>query len=198
MVPLLVVGAAGLAVLVERMAYIVLRSKINARPFIERVLSLVRAGKMDEALKLCTEHQSALPDLGLIMLRSRSRNEADLTQIAHAASLTVIPALMRRLSWLPALATTGMLLGGLGGVANLHEGLTRAAAANPTVQNALLTGIAYTLRPLGAGLFIAIPLVLGHTYLRNEAQSIAGQLEEFAARLANVLLDRPDVRLGHR
>jgi len=196
MVPLLLVALAGLTVLVERTNYIVLRSKINARPFIERVLSLVRAGKIDDALKLCAEHQSALPDLGLIMLRSRTRQETDLKQIAHASSLTVIPGLMRRLPWLSTLATIAVLLGVLGATVNLHEALTRAAATN--TQGALLSGVTYALRPFGAGLLIAIPLVLGHAYLLSEAKGIAAQIEEFSARLMNALVDRPDVRLGHR
>src|SRR5262245_63352408 len=48
MLPLLVVGVAGLAVMLERFSYIVLRSRIHARPFIEKVLSLVRASRADE------------------------------------------------------------------------------------------------------------------------------------------------------
>jgi hypothetical protein len=44
----------------------------------------------------------------------------------------------------------------------------------------------------------AIPFVAGHAYLVNESQAIIGQLDEFSARLVNALIDRPDVRLGHR
>lgn len=196
MAPLLLVAVAGLAILLERFSFIVLRSKINARPFIERVISLVRAGKLDEALKLCAEHQSTLPDLGLVILRSRSRDEEDLVNVAQASSLSVIPTIMRRLTWLPTLSKVAIMLGALGAVANLHESLT--GPGTTPADGALAAGIAYAVRPLGAGLATAIPLILGHTFLSNEAQHIVGQLEEFAARLVNALIDRPDVRLGHR
>jgi biopolymer transport protein ExbB/TolQ len=200
MLPLLVVGVAGLLLLGERVGHIVLKSRINARPFIERVISLVRAGKLEEALKLCAEHQSAVPDLGLVILRSRTNEEEDLVNVAEAATLTVIPGFRRRLEWLPVLAHVAVLLGALGAIANLHEALMRSAqgVGGANARVALLTGIAYALRPLGAGILTAIPLVAGHAYLRNESQRIIGQLEEFSTRLVNALIDRPDVRLGHR
>ena len=195
-VPLTIVGLIGVALLLERVVYVVLRSKINARPFMERVIYLVRSGKVDDALKLCADHQAALPDLGLVILRSRAREEDDLLQVAETATLTMVPALTRRVAWLPTLAILAVLLGVLGAIANLHSALTRAAIADP--QGMVIAGIAYALRPLGVGVLTAIPLVAGYAYLMHESQKLVGQLEEFSARLVNALIDRPDVRLGHR
>jgi biopolymer transport protein ExbB/TolQ len=110
----------------------------------------------------------------------------------------VLPGLRRRLAWLPTLAIVAVLLGFLGALVNLHGALELAARSSTSLQVALLEGIAYAVRPLGAGVFTAIPLVLGHAYLVSESEAIASQLAEFAARLVNALLHRPDVRLGHR
>ena len=189
-VPLLLLGAASLILLAERTVALVIRSKIHARPFMEKVISLVRGGKLEEALQLCADHQAALPDLGLVILRSRTRDEADLLSVAQSATMTMIPELSRRLAWLPSLAIVAVLLGLLGAVTNLHQALSGA--------DALSVGIAYALRPLGAGLLTAIPLVAGHAYLVSESKKLAGQLDEFSVRLVNALVDRPDVRLGHR
>jgi len=41
-------------------------------------------------------------------------------------------------------------------------------------------------------------LVIGRAYLVSQAEALTEQLHEFSARLVNALLDRPDVRLGHR
>src|SRR3954469_5034074 len=95
-VPLAIVGIVGIVLLIERISYLVVRSRIYARPFIERVLSLVHAGKLEDALKLCAEHHAALPDVGLVILRSRSRDEQALLDVAEASMLTVLPALSRR------------------------------------------------------------------------------------------------------
>lgn len=199
MVPLLVVGLAGVLLLVERIIHIVLRSKINARPFMERVIHLVRTGKLEDALKLCAEHQSALPDLGLVILRSRSRDKADLLQVAKTSTLTAMPVLTRRVAWLRTIAILMILMGVLGAVANLHDALAEAASGAADARGAaVLMAIAYALRPLGAGVLTAIPLIAGHAYLTSETQALVAQLEEFSARLVSALIDGPDVRLGHR
>src|ERR671919_1508887 len=108
---ILVVAVIGLAVFLERFYTIVIRSKINGRAFIERVIQLVRSGKVEDAIKLCTQSHAVLPDMGLLILRSRSRDEADLQNVADAASLSVLPVLTRRLNYLPAIATTVVLIG---------------------------------------------------------------------------------------
>src|SRR5918997_4021043 len=94
---ILVVAVIGLAVFLERLYTIVIRSKINGRAFIERVIQLVRAGKIEDAIKLCAQSKAVLPDMGLLILRSRSRDEADLQNVADAAALAVLPRLTRRL-----------------------------------------------------------------------------------------------------
>src|SRR3954464_12207060 len=68
MLLILLVAAAGLVVLVERVFVIVFRSKNNGRVFIERIIELVRAGKVDDAIKACAASTAALPDMGLLIL----------------------------------------------------------------------------------------------------------------------------------
>jgi biopolymer transport protein ExbB/TolQ len=195
-VPLIIVGVVGVVLLIERLAYLVVRSRIYARPFIERVLSLVRAGKLDDALRLCADHHAALPDVGLVILRSRSRDEEALLDVAEASMLTVLPALTRRTAWLETLARVAIMLGVLGGIVSLNDALS--LPASPAADPSLVSALAIALRPVALGVLTAIPLLVGHAYLVYEAQRITEQLEEFSTRLVNALIDRPDVRLGHR
>src|ERR1041384_2287683 len=60
MLLILLVGAAGLAILVEGACVIVVRSRNNGRVFIERIIQLVRAGKIDDAIKACASSAAAL------------------------------------------------------------------------------------------------------------------------------------------
>ena len=57
----LLVGLAGLTILVERFYVIVFRSKNNGRVFIERIIQLVRAGKIDDAIKQCAARAPRCP-----------------------------------------------------------------------------------------------------------------------------------------
>jgi biopolymer transport protein ExbB/TolQ len=59
-------------------------------------------------------------------------------------------------------------------------------------------GFGRALTPTAFGLTIAAMLTLGRGYLVNQSESITEEIREFSARLINALIDRPDVRLGHR
>ena len=194
MLLILLVGVAGLAILVERIYVIVVRSKNNGRAFIERIIQLVRGGKIDEAIKVCADSTAALPDMGLLILRSRSRDEAALHNVANAATLSVLPRLKRRLHYLPTLAVTAVLLGLLGTVL----GFRTAFAVGGTNASLASNAFAQALTPTAFGLGVAVVLTLGRGYVMNESESITEQIHEFSARLINALIDRPDVRLGHR
>lgn len=173
MLPLLLVAIAGLVVLGERALFMMRRSGVNPRPFIEHVLTHARARRFDEALAACTEHHAVLPDLGLILLRSRAASSDDLRDVADAALKSFLPALRRRLAWLPWLTVIAFLFGIAGAVD-------------------------HGLRPVGAAALVAIPLLAGYALLDHEARVISAHLEEFAVRLINAMAGRPDVRLGHR
>jgi biopolymer transport protein ExbB len=196
---ILLVGLVGLAIFLERFYVIVVKSKINGRAFIERIIQLVRSGKTEDAIKLCAQSKAALPDMGLLILRSRSRDEADLQNVADAAALSVIPRLTRRLQYLPMLANVATLVGLFGTIYGLREAFASVALASAAERSSkLAAGIAIALNATGFGLLVAIPLTVAHSYLASQAETIVEQVDEFSVRLINALIDRPDVRLGHR
>jgi biopolymer transport protein ExbB len=196
MLLILLVGVAGLAVLVERFYVIVLLSKNNGRVFIEKVIQLVRAKKVDDAIKECVNSTAALPDMGLLILRSRELVEADLVSLANTASLSVLPKLTRRLPYLPTLAIVALLLGFLGTAHGVRNALMITGAAPGGAS--LSTALGLALMPIEFGLAVATILALGHGYVVSQSAVVTDQVHEFSARLINALTDRPDVRLGHR
>ncbi len=178
----LAAALVGLAVVVERMYVVVVRARTNARIFIERVIALVRAGKVDDAIRACASSRTAVADVALLLLRSRTHDEEDLDNVARAAELSVTPRLTRRLRYLPRLAAVAILIGLAGSLNAFGKGAQIGAA----------------LRPSEFGLIVAAVLVLTHAYLERQAESIVEQMDELSVRLINALIDRPDVRLGHR
>jgi biopolymer transport protein ExbB/TolQ len=199
MYPIMVVALIGLAIFLERFYTIVIRSKINGRAFIERVIQLVRAGKTEDAIKLCQQSNAVLPDMGMLILRSRSRDEADLQNVADAAALAVLPRLTRRLHYLPMLANVATLIGLLGTIVGLQSAFASVGLASAAARSAeLAKGISVALYATGFGLATAIPVTVAHAYLVSQAEGIIEQVDEFQVRLINALIDRPDVRIGHR
>jgi biopolymer transport protein ExbB len=197
MLLIVLVGLAGIAILLERFYVIVVRSRTNGRLFIERIIQLVRGGKIDDAIKVCVGSHAALSDIGLVILRSRSREEPELQQVATAASLAVTPKLSRRLQYLSVLAVVALLLGALGTLWDFRASLY-AAGPDGAHPGHLSQGLAAAFNPAILGIAVAAALALGRGYLVSQAESIVGQLAEFSVRLINALTDLPDVRLGHR
>jgi biopolymer transport protein ExbB len=186
------------AVLVERGYAILVRGGANGRTFMERVLQLVRAGKVDDALKECAASRSALPDIGLLILRSRTRDEDALQNVADAAALAVIPRFRRRLDYLPLLIRVALSLGALGFLYGLYVAFSHAGASTAFDARRFSQETASALRPLIAAFVVAVPTMAAHAFLKHQADTIVENIEEFSARLVNALIDRPDVRLGHR
>jgi biopolymer transport protein ExbB/TolQ len=93
------------------------------------------------------------------------------------------------------MALAAVLLGALGALLRAHEVLSAAGAGSSTP---IAAGLAGACAPPAVGLAVATLLVIGRAYLVSQAEALTEQLHEFSARLVNALLDRPDVRLGHR
>jgi biopolymer transport protein ExbB/TolQ len=199
MTVIVVIATIGFVVIAERFYVIELRAKNNGRRFIERIIQLVRADKIDEAIKECAKSTAVLPDMGLVILRSRSRDEIELHKVADAAALTVLPRLTRRLSYLRTLSGVCLLVGALGTVFKLQQTFAGAGAPGIVDRAAhVLAGVGASLSPVALALLAASLLTIGRAYLASQSENLIEQVQEFSARLINALIDRPDVRLGHR
>lgn len=185
---ILVVGVLGLSVFFERVYTITTNSRGSERSFIDKVVNLARAGKTDEAVKLCTEHRTALTYIGELVLTSPSRSESDLQNAADAASVAALPTLSRRLHYLPMLANVATLIGLLGTIFGLREAFSAVAAVSAAERSAkLASGIAVALNATGFGLMVAIPLSLAHGWLTSRTELLIERADEFSVRLINAL-----------
>jgi biopolymer transport protein ExbB/TolQ len=196
---ILLTGLAGLAIFLERLYVIVVVAKGGGGTVSERVIQLVRSGRPDDALAVCGASSAVVPDMGHVLLQTGTREEDDLQNVADAASLAVLPRLTRRLQYLPMLANVATLLGLFGTIYGLREAFASVALASAAERaERLAAGIAVALNATGFGLLVAIPLTVAHSYLASQAERLIEQVDEFAVRLINALLNRPDVRLGQR
>jgi len=194
-----VVALVGVALVFDRVYVLILQGRPNGRSLIERVIQLVRSARVDEAIKLCTRSSSALPDIGLLILRSHTGDATDLQHVAAAASLSIVPRLNRRLEYIRACANTAFLIGLLGLVVGLERALgVSNGSGTGSFIDPVLAGASIALHPFAFGLTVATLLWAAHAYLSSRARSVAEQIDEFSVRLIDSLNDRPDIRLGHR
>ncbi|HLA90385.1 MAG TPA: MotA/TolQ/ExbB proton channel family protein [Gemmatimonadaceae bacterium] len=185
---ILVLAVLGLGVFLERAWVIITNSKGSDRAFIEKVVVLARAGKTDEAVRLCHSHKTAMTYIGELVLRSPSRSESDLQNAADAASVASLPTLTRRLHYLPMLANVATLCGLLGTIFGLREAFGSVALVSAAERSGkLASGIAIALNATGFGLMVAIPLSLAHAWLTSRAERLIERADEFSVRLITAL-----------
>src|SRR5262249_58281096 len=107
----------------------------------------------------------------LVILRSRSRDETELQQVAIAASLAVTPKLSRRLQYLPILGSVAIMLGAIGALWGVRVSLLAAGPAPDHAQR-LSAGLAAAVIPPVPGLFVAGLFGLRRGFLRGLAEAV--------------------------
>jgi len=188
-------AALALAIAVERIYYIIIRSNINADKFMAEVRKLVAGGNMERAIQLCEKgKQKALPFVVLRGLkRAKESEELDFRAIQNAVdegTLEVIPKLKERTNYLSMLANVATLTGLMGTIYGLI--LSFQAVGSDSVSEAdksrmLASGIAAAMNTTIFGLMVAIPTLIIYTYITNRSNKIIDELDEHLVKLINLI-----------
>ncbi len=115
------------------------------------------------------------------------KNLNGLQRSLQRASLAEMTALERSLNWL---ATTGSvtpfigLFGTVVGIINAFQGL---GAGSATTIQAVAPGISEALVATAAGLFAAIPAVIGYNHFLNDLKVFGAEMDDFSAELLNLI-----------
>lgn len=98
-----------------------------------------------------------------------------------------VPKIESGLTWVSVFAATAPLLGLLGtvmGMIELFDVITMHGTSDPKL---LAGGISIALVTTEAGLIVAIPLQLLHTFLANRADALRGRMEKAGLAVLNAL-----------
>ena len=188
-------AALAVAIGVERIYYIVVRSNVNADKFMAEIRKLVAGGNMERAIQLCEKgKQKALPFVVLRGLkRANESEELDFRAIQNAVdegTLEVIPKLKERTNYLSMLANVATLTGLMGTIYGLI--LSFQAVGSDTVSESdksrmLASGIAAAMNTTIFGLMVAIPTLILYTYIANRTSKIIDELDEHLVKLINLI-----------
>lgn len=182
---------AVIAIIIERVLYIWIRSNINAARFMIEIQKFVSAGDFKKAIALCkSAGKKALPHVFQRALVVADRSEMiDFRSIQDAvdeASLEVIPKLLSHTNWLASLGNIGTLTGLLGTIYGLIQSFAAAGAAGGGAAQ-LTQGIAVAMNTTMSGLVVAIPALLAHTFIVNKTQAIIDDIDEYSVKLIHLL-----------
>ena len=189
MYPIILVLAVGIAIIIERYAYLSIVSVRNRRVW-KRVLPLMEEGKYDSAWEVVVRSNAAMSKiLGYGLQRARSEASGEQVQMAmEEGMLEFVPRLEKRTHYLATFANIATLLGLLGTIMGLIDAFSAVSGADPADKaNLLSASISVAMNTTAFGLMVAIPLLLAHAFMQTKTMQVVDSLEMATVRLANLI-----------
>lgn len=189
MYPILIVGAFGMAITIERFIKLVLVERANRRMW-ERLHPVLAEGDFDQAREMTASNKSSVASLLSIGLERQGavRRRDDIEIAMEEAMMEIIPQLEARTPYIALFANLATLLGLLGTIMGLISAFDAVANANPADKADLLSAsIAIAMNTTAFGLMVAIPLLICHSFINSKAGGIVDSLEMVSVKTLNYI-----------
>ncbi len=186
---ILLAGAAGLAVLIERFLYCH-RAQINTAEFLNGVRTVLKRDNVVEAVSICEATPGPVARLVRTAILSRDQDRERLRETLTLTGQAEVSRLEQRLDLLATLARLAPLLGLLGTVLGFMDVFEQVQSAGLNAQiSDLSAGVWRALTCTAAGLAVAIPLQAGHNYLVHRVAAIVGEMERVATEAVHMVTE---------
>ncbi len=192
---ILIMFIVAIAIAIERIYYVMVRSNVNADKFMMEIRKLVTSGNIKRAIELCEQgKQKALPYVVLAGLKRVAESESlDFRSIQNAVdegTLEVIPELQKRTNYLSMLANVATLTGLMGTIYGLiiaFEAIGGTEIAEADKPKVLAQGIAVAMNTTIFGLFVAVPTLIAYNIIQNKTSQIIDEMDEHLVKLINLI-----------
>jgi biopolymer transport protein ExbB len=181
--PLLACSLIALAIILER-AFNLRVSRILDPGVVERINGLAEGGRADRAVEACREHPGIFTNIVVagLEMAARGETEALAKEAVEDAGRHETARLNRYLGTLGTIVGISPLLGLLGTVLGMIEVFHTIAQTGGGQAAQLSGGISEALITTAAGLLIAIPALVAHSFYVEKAQVIVTDLERESLR----------------
>ena len=185
--PLLLTSITALAVVVERILFLLGESHRRDPKVLNTILTLVEAGKADEAAAAGSSSRD--PVVQVLVSGLQSRGESYTNAILRKANET-LKSYNRGLSTLDTIITLAPLLGLLGTVTGMIRAFGLIGNQEIGMPTAITGGIAEALIATAFGLGIAIVALIPFNYLNARQDEVRHEIEDTASQLEILLAKR--------
>jgi len=186
-----VVLAIGLivgAIIAERFVVIAKAMAIDARAFVDEIVTRARRGDSNGARHVAMQSSAPLARVAQAMLESGAQDEESLQRAADDATTLQLPNLSKRLAWLGLLANSATLIGLLGTITGLITAIAGVGEADAATRSARLSaGISEALHCTAFGLTVAIPTLIVQGWFVSRVEELGDQIDQLAIRLGKVM-----------
>lgn len=189
MYPILLVGAIGAAISVER--FLALNRVENAnRKMWDQLQPILSQGNFAKAREMTADDKSTVSQIlqASLMLQEGERRREDIEVTMEEEMMVIIPQLEKRIAYTALYANMATLLGLLGTVMGLIRAFDAVANAAPAEKSNLLSAsIAEAMNCTSFGLMVAIPMLLLNLFLTTKASRIVDSLEIISLKVLNII-----------
>ena len=195
MIPILIAGAVGSAIAIER--YVTLtRMSVKNRSVWAQVEPALNSGDFEKARELTKDDSVISRLLGVgLALQGAVRRRDDVKVAMQEAMTQIMPRLEKRTHYLATLANVATLLGLLGTVSGLIHAFSAVATVNPAEKaNLLSASISEAMNCTAFGLVTAVPFLVLHALLQSKTAQLIENLEAVSIKFLTVLTTRQSTR----
>ncbi len=186
---ILFVLITGIAIMVERALYILVKNRIDTTAFINRVLEFVQRDNTKSAIEFCSMSSAALPRITKAGLEEAGKTPADIQNAFELAAMAEIPKLEKRTQYLSTIANIATLLGLLGTIFGLIASFEAVANADASMKATLLSGgISQAMNTTAFGLIAAIPCMVGYSIIQEKTNELIDEINQNIARVYKRLI----------
>jgi biopolymer transport protein ExbB len=192
MLPLVVLGVLGLAIILERL-WTLRRNEVLPPGLGAEVRNWAARGKLDPSHLQSLRDNSPLGALLAAALEARNRPRDQMRERIEDTGRHLVHRMERHLPALSTIASAGPLLGLLGtviGMIQMFMGLMDHGAGD---VSQLAGGIGKALVCTAAGMAVAIPALIAHRFFRARVAGYVVEMEKEAGALMDALDGRPAV-----
>ncbi len=187
----------GTMIIFERWMMLQFLYNINFEKFLLNLKRMVKAEDFHRAMNFCkATSRSAFPLVALKSLEAADTDPSTVRGVIEEETIKFLPAIEKRLSALPALATLILLTGVLGTIDSLWAAFHSIDVLDTSKKQATLAhGIASSLNPTATGLLVCTILLASHHFLKGLALNVVEKIHYGVSVLSNLLVpqDGPQV-----
>jgi biopolymer transport protein ExbB len=170
----------------------------ESKGVLERVETLVREGRLDDAIQAAADTPgpvAAIMYSGLRRVRERQAG-ADIEKAIQTTGVIELGFLERGLAVLATIANVAPLLGFLGTVAGMISAFGAIAIAGQVEASLVAGGIKIALITTAGGLIIAIPTNVAYNFFVTRIDMLIREMEEGTAHVMNLIWDMDQYRVA--
>ncbi|MGE3308912.1 MAG: MotA/TolQ/ExbB proton channel family protein [Limisphaerales bacterium] len=193
---ILVTGAAGVAVFIERLLHYH-RAQINSTEFLNGVRNVIKRDNIVEAVSICDATPGPVARMVKVAILHREGGKDGMREALDEAGLIEVPRLEEKLGALATIAQIAPLMGLFGAVLGFVKVFWQMQVSGMPLQpTEFAAGMWQGLICLGAGIAVAVPTYVAHNFLVSRLNEVLLDMEKSSTEIIRLLADRGGG--GHR